>query len=124
VVHVGLAFMRQHPRLDVVSVTEAKELADRSVRLILAEGLIRALHEENKQRAQLTCSNVKRCVQATMAAREAAPPTSPPKLTPDADAAATLQRVATLQRLLDGTAGSGILPVRRGLTLTLSKPKS
>lgn len=47
-----------------------------------------------------------------MAAREAAPPTSPPKLTPDADAAATLQRVATLQRLLDSTAGSGILPVR------------
>ena len=47
-----------------------------------------------------------------MAAREAAPPTSPPKLTPDTDAAATLQRMATLQRLLDGTAGSGILPVR------------
>ena len=53
-----------------------------------------------------------------MAAREAAPPTSPPKLTPDADAAATLQRVATLQRLLDGTTGSGILPVR-GLTIAM-----
>ena len=49
-----------------------------------------------------------------MAAREAAPPTSPPTLGPDADAAATLQRVATLQRLLEGTVGTGMLPVREG----------